>query len=152
MIRPPASDADAVVLNLTSLAPRPPVAEVRYYPSPLSPEDLANLMADYRRLTEFARAIVEPGADPRAQWCEASQRRYEGLMIDERLSIGGDRRALFETGPKFAPRRMYYITASRRPDFRYVPEDVERWRDPAHRAELMRRAREHAAIRPGVYR
>lgn len=40
--------------------------------------------------------------------------------------------------------RILLVTGSR-----VVPEDVARWRDPEHRAELKRRARAHAALVSG---
>ncbi len=123
---------------------------------------------EMERAAELARVRIKPGADPRATWEEhASLRglpdgqrdpnysgshlhagapwrarmrfvfieraRYDGTLVAEWDSMGRQGDKIGRTGV-------------------YVPFDVARWRDPAHRAELMRRAREHAAIRPGVYR
>ncbi len=102
---------------------------------------------DYRRhLADYEATRVEPGADPRAGWSKnetALPRQYHQFA-----------RSLFEVGQRSAPRWCFLSVVGDVDAYgcRYVPEDVARWRDPAHRAELLRRAREHAAIRPGVYR
>jgi hypothetical protein len=97
-----------------------------------------------QQVAELARVRIEPGADPRAGWSKNETALPEELKM-----------SLFECGKRDAPRFAYldYRVGSGEPyGCRYVPTDVQHWRDPAHRAELMRRAREHAAIRPGVYR
>jgi hypothetical protein len=106
---------------------------------------------DYRRhLADYEATRVEPGADPRAGW--ARRARQHPLIDRDLLDSDYDGLVLFERGSKTSPLPTSIVLQFRRRDFRYVPHDVARWRDPAHRAELLRRAREHAAIRPGVYR
>ncbi len=97
---------------------------------------------------ELARVRIEPGADPRAEW--------QNRTAQPNLSLW--QLPVFEIGRRESP-RCYFLTLFDAPDEygrrhgrRYVPEDVARWRDSEHRAELTRRAKEHAAIRPGVYR
>ncbi len=94
---------------------------------------------EIERAAELARVRIEPGADPRAEW-HVSHKDVLPLA--------------FETGERDDPRRVLPLfgSADRTRGYRYVPEDVQRRRQRKHRAELTRRAREHAAIRPGVYR
>lgn len=100
--------------------------------------DLADLEHDFNALArEIAEQLgIRPGADPRAQWAIG--------WIDRGLSLDDSAR-VFEAGDRARPVPVTVITASRRDYYRYVPFDVVRWRDPEHRAELTRRARELAA-------
>lgn len=95
--------------------------------------DLADLEHDFNALArEIAEQLgIRPGADPRAQWREPIAPEASPLV--------------FEAGDRASPGPVTILTASRRDYYRYVPIDVVRWRDPEHRAELTRRARELAA-------
>ncbi len=124
---------------------------------------------DYRRhLADYEATRIEPGADPRATWEEheslrelpdgtrdpsysgshrhagAPWRRRMRLVFVERVRADGALVAGWDSMGRQADKIG-------RSDV-YVPFDVVRWRRSEHRAELTRRAREHAAIRPGVYR
>lgn len=132
----------------------------------------------YRPLTETeleaCRTYIEPGADPRARWDDGEHpRNTRGLSADEddagysprwakayrkaRLRYPrNERRSLFEQndGPNggLSWASETYADGARYRALRYVPRDVARWRDPEHRAELTRRAREYAALQPHGWR
>lgn len=78
---------------------------------------------------DMLSTFIIPGADPRVPW-----ERSHGL-------------GQFETGTRALPRAVGIITASRTDSYRYVPEDVQRWRDPEHRAAMTERARKYATER-----
>lgn len=103
---------------------------------------------DYRRhLADYEATRIEPGADPRAEWMDPNTPMFyawgEGVVMFETV----------EPSP-----RVWSIQYTLSPldgltlsgPHRYVPQDVRRWRDPAHRAKLKRRAREYAALLPGA--
>lgn len=86
-----------------------------------------------QHVADWMRTRIEPGADPRVE-------RVGGLVFWPH-----------ETGPRDRPYGVLVLAPfSRGSDYRYVPEDVRRWRDPRHRAALTQRARAHAAIVPGA--
>ncbi len=106
---------------------------------------------DYRRhLADYEATRIEPGADPRAGW--ARQAHQHPLIDRDLLDSDYDGLALFERGPKTSPRPTSVVFQLRRRDFRYVPHDVIRWRDPEHRAALGQRARAYAALQPEAKR
>lgn len=98
---------------------------------------------------DLARTRIEPGADPRMPWTSDDTARdapdcpypmWELRTDDGRASgLQGELEDIVAWG--YSPALV-----------RYVPHDVRRWRNPGHRAELERRAREFAAILPGAPR
>ena len=96
---------------------------VEHAPVRMSARDALDHLAD------LLRTRITPGADPRVPW-----ERSHGF-------------GQFETGTRALPRAVSIITASRTDGYRYVPEDVRRWRNSAHRAALAERARAYAIDR-----
>jgi len=126
------------------------------------------------RMADRLHTQIEPGADPRAQWDDGENpRSTRGLSADEddagysphwakefrkaRMRYPrNERRSLFEAddGPSggLSWASETYADSDRYQSLRYVPRDVVRWRDPAHRAALTERARAYAALQPGARR
>ncbi len=89
----------------------------------------------------LALVYVEPGADPRSEWSPQMLNRWTGRPVPPAAAeYAASPDPVFEYGPRWAPRKAPDVAGRRDPQDRYVPHDVRRWRDPAHRAELKRRA------------
>lgn len=89
---------------------------------------------------DFQRTRIRPGADPRVPWVRPY--RFGDLSVGpvyEYYAAPGKPAAIIGT-----PRELGAWGWNQQ-NSRYVPIDVCRWRDPEHRAELTRRARELAA-------
>lgn len=89
---------------------------------------------------EEPRVCVPPGADPRREWTGHVERvsSETHVAVYEYHERNGGLSAVIGI-----PGQVRYWTEPKRT--RYVPYDVLQWRDPEHRAELTRRARELAA-------
>lgn len=87
--------------------------------------------------SDFQRTRIPPGADPRAQWRRAAP-VVENLFREVVFELGAPSSLTAFVAPY--KRANSYVGYAK-----YVPADVVRWRDPEHRAEMTRRARELAA-------
>lgn len=110
---------------------------------PMSADDAAIHRED------MLRTRITPGADPRAEWMDSTN---DAALREWRDSI-----AVFETR-EASPRLWEFVdvlspnswlTENSPDECRYVPCDVVRWRDPEHRAALIKRASAYAALVPG---
>lgn len=115
------------------------------------------------------RTRIAPGADPRASWADPDEARAYALDDDgvrvrrePRDMPRSERMHLCEVdyngnGEIFAAAIYRKFPLSRLTSLvalgaivRYVPVDVARWRDPAYRDAMLRRARAHAAKAGGM--
>jgi hypothetical protein len=127
--------------------------------------------------SDAVRAYVRPGADPRAEWSRRDGPWKSGLFTHpddtgieqrpprdvrkftreqrdtlRRLGRNYRRWSVFEQPSDFGGITWAVEQWCVRTRATYVPLDVMRWRDPKHRAELKRRAREYAALQPEAQR
>lgn len=120
-----------------------------------------------QHVADYDRTRITPGADPRKGWSESVTPRVTRVFLDhDDAGYSAKRRAQVRKLPRYqrrlesrrnAVRYSTFEIAGRHnpawtvveyeadlPGYNYIPCDVCRWRDPAHRAELTRRAREYA--------
>lgn len=100
---------------------------------------------------DMLRTRVTPGADPRVGWDPSLRFSASGALYKKEPNDP----KWYEGAPFSAP-RIAWLTAHwkalawslrQRDRYRYVPCDVCRWRDPAHRAAMAERARRYATER-----
>lgn len=97
--------------------------------------------AGWGDLYDSFRTRVEPGADPRRGWAmRVDERDARASMVPVYEVDRTDGLHAFYSNLGYTLADAGYLLDQAR----YVPRDVCRWRDPAHRNELTRRAREYA--------
>ena len=104
--------------------------------------------ADARQhVADFERTRITPGADPRAECWPFDWQTMRHLLAGRSRAIAEV--IVFDDDIGSVATRCIVMDHPLAKVRRVVPEDVARWRDPAHREALTARARAHAALVPG---